>query len=199
VHVTSNFRELEQQATAQPNSSTDYSFDAMPPWTRKAALADEESPGAFNVIAALLEQLNPVPSELFHPSGMGIDLTVAMRTVGSSGITTPALGEVYWFGGFTALWMSFVFGIICNQLEQFAVRTPALLGWLMRCACYLSFAIGLHQGVRATTRPFVYCFIVYFLWKFFGRGSQSASTRRALRGGIRAAGRELVQQNGNSG
>jgi hypothetical protein len=168
VQVSLHARELSAVINSKSTHSMDYPFDAMSPWTRKAALSDEEAPEAFSAFYTLAQQVNPVPSELVKPSPMGIDLSVAMGTAGTTAITTPALGEVYWVGGFTALWIPLVFGILCNKLEAVAARTPALFGWFMRCVCYLSLPVSLHQGVRGATRPFVYCFFGYLLWLVFG-------------------------------
>lgn len=168
AQVALHARELSAGINSKSTHSMDYSFDAMPPWTRKAALSDQEAPESLSALDALAQQVSPVPSELVKPSPMGIDLAVAMGTAGTTGITTPALGEAYWVGGFTALWMPFAFGILCNKLEAVAAMAPALFGWLMRCVCYLSLPISLHQGIRGATRPFVYCFLGYSLWLAFG-------------------------------
>ncbi len=178
AEVASHPEILTEQAAIATKSSedTDYPFDAMSPWTRKAFATDLAPPDLFRAVAILLQQLDPLPSELTHPPTIGEDLAITMGTYGSTGITTPALGEIYWVGGFTSLWIPFLAGLTFNYVERIAVWLPSFWGWLMRLMCFLCFPISLHQGIRGASRPLIYCLIGYFLWRFFAERRHPVAT-----------------------
>ena len=169
IDIALNADKLTLENTAHATQSEDTAFDAMSPWTRRASLSDEESPDPIMAIERLAGNLSPFPSEIIDVSRMGLDLSDAMKIGESSHITTPALGEVYWVGGFSALWIPFAFGFLATVLEKMLQRTPTLVGMCMRCICYVGFPVSLHQGLRAATRPFLYCFIVCILWSMLRR------------------------------
>lgn len=179
VEVASNPQVLTEQAATKSSGNTDYPFDAMSPWTRRAFATDLAPPDLVMAVKTLLEQLDPLPSELTHPPTMGEDLAITMGTYGSTGITTPALGEVYWVGAFTALWIPLLAGLMFNYLERITLSLPSFWGWLMRLMCFLCFPISLHQGIRGASRPLVYCLLAYFLWRFLAERRHPVTTHAA--------------------
>lgn len=130
-------------------------LDSVAPFTRIVEL-DSNHDDSLSMPFKLLWNLNPLPSEFVPLFEIGEDLASAMGTWGSTGLTTPALAELYRvFGYWGAIGMLMV-GMLCGWCEKRVVLRPSLLSLLNLLLFFAAFPIGLHSSLRAMTRPFVY-------------------------------------------
>ncbi len=144
-------------------------LDAMAPWTRKA-LASEQEKSSFVVMGPrFLWNLNPLPSEFVPIIPLGRGLSEIMGTYGSTGITTPALAEVYYAFGIFGFLIMIPLGAIYGWFERLTDLRPSVLATSCLIICFVSFPIGLHSSMRAMTRPLVYAFVIIIIGKLITR------------------------------
>jgi hypothetical protein len=137
-------------------------LNAMSAWTRKAEQREIDNPSLLTNTLNFAWDLQPLPSELvpLRPTGRG--LSEVMGTVGSTGLTTPALGEMYYVFG---LWGALCFVILGRVLAWFdlvSLRCSPLLNPILTTMCAFGLTVGLHSSTRAMTRPFLYGFVLYY-------------------------------------
>lgn len=135
-------------------------LDALAPWTRKAAQRESEASSFFENIANLIWNLQPLPSELVGVKPLGRSLAEVMGTVGSVGITTPALAEIYYVFGLWGAGLLVVWGRVLAWFDGQSVQRLPLVGTASTVLCAAGLVIGLHSSTRAMTRPFLYAFLL---------------------------------------
>lgn len=144
-------------------------LDSVAPFTKVVELGAR--PGEDQSILALkfLWNLNPLPSEFVPLFEIGEGLASAMGTWGSTGLTTPALAQMYQVFGYWGSAGMLIVGMLCGWCEKRAVLRPSLLSSLNVLLFFAAFPIGLHSSARAMTRPLVYgavlILIARFRWK----------------------------------
>lgn len=150
-------------------------LDATAAFTRKAEIRYMEQPELFEMMAKLIWNLNPLPSEFFPIYELGTGLTEAMGTTGSVGLTTPALAEIYYVFGMAGFLCVALFGGVCGWFERYAIRQPCLTSALAIVLVFVSFGVGLHSGIRAWTRPLVYGFVLLVIENLVSRIRKTTS------------------------
>jgi hypothetical protein len=138
-------------------------LDALAPWSRKAQARQREKPDALITGFKLLWNLNPLPSEFVPLFKIGRSLSEIMKTWGHTGLTTPALAELYY-----ALWVwgclaGIPLGMVYGWFEKQNTFYPSWYSQVALLFCFLSLPIGLHSSLRSMTRPLLYAFVFYFL------------------------------------
>ncbi len=131
-------------------------LDSMAAWTRKAQAVETEKPDRSRMALYFLWNQNPLPSEIVPLKRTGEDLARVMGTWGSVGITTPALGVLYYVFGSMGFLLAVPLGCVYGWFEGLTVREPGVVSSVCLLLCLMSFGVGLHSSVRAMTRPVVY-------------------------------------------
>ncbi len=132
-------------------------------WTKKISLLPKEENSDIELIGKFILRLQPFPSAIVPIPEIGPDLTVVMKSVGRSGITTPAYAEIYYALGYGGLIVIFIVGGIMAWFEGVAKRKPNVVTLVCVLLCFISWPLGLHNGIRAMTRPLLYAYILYWL------------------------------------
>jgi len=131
----------------------------MGAWTRKAEQREADEPSLLPSMLTFVWNLQPLPSEIAGLRPLGQNLSEVMGTVGSNtAITTPALAEVYYLFGFGGAVVYVCIGWMFAWLDWVSRRSHILLGVTLTFCGISAAAVGLHSGIRAMTRPFVYAF-----------------------------------------
>lgn len=140
-------------------------LDAVGAWTRKVEQKDDVYLFDLNHAVIFIYNLNPMPSSIIPPIPLGEGLSDYMGTTGSTGITTPALAELFYaFGYFGAVFIFLIGRIFCYFDDKFKDEKSLYIS-----VCFLlmltSVPIGLHSSSRAMTRPILYGIIIYFVFR----------------------------------
>jgi hypothetical protein len=146
-----------------PNMNT---LDAVAPFTRRveARYASRETPG-LDFLGVFLLNINPAPSGLLDPGSIGVDLATYMRTTGSTGLTSPALADVYYAFGYAGLIVLAILGTVLGFFDLYAVRRPGLTSNLAILLAVIGTGVSLHSGIRAWTRPLFYAaLMILIVW-----------------------------------
>jgi hypothetical protein len=119
--------------------------------------------GVLPGLAWLLAILQPLPSA-FVPIDMrpGISLSTWLGTIGSTGLTTPALAELWYLLGYWSLAMGLIFGFCIRVADSF-LQESRRLSSLIVALMIVSVVIAGHSGLRAFSRPFVLSLLCIFL------------------------------------
>lgn len=157
-----------------PNSNP---LDAMAAWTRKTQTRHQDMPSIGDMILPFLWNLNPLPSEIFPLAKIGESLSTVMGTVGSTGLTTPALAEIYYVFGYPGSIVMAIFGAICAWFEKLTITRPGPISSIGLLLTFVSFPIGLHSSTRAMTRPVLYAYAFCVFMTRFSRERCSRSRR----------------------
>ncbi|MEM9149608.1 MAG: hypothetical protein AAGB19_04050 [Cyanobacteria bacterium P01_F01_bin.3] len=145
------------------NSEFRNPLDAMPALTRKASMIDIEQPELLSSASKFVWNMNPLPSEIFPVYPIGQGLSSVMGTVGVTGLTTPAMGEVYYVFGYLGILVYALFGRVYSWFEQQARSSVSFVSTLCLVFCVISMIVGLHGSTRAMTRPLVYGVAILFV------------------------------------
>ncbi len=138
-------------------------LDSVPTWTRLAAFRDDDQPEWLSMLPEVLLALQPLPSELVGGGRVGPSLSKRMGTWGGTGITSPALGELYYVFGECAVVFGLLLGRACSWFDREWRRRQDILGLAGVVLCSAGLVIGNIAGVRAMTRPMVYTFTIWVL------------------------------------
>jgi hypothetical protein len=164
-------------------------LDNMPPWTRRASTVAEETQHPIVMAFAFLWNLNPLPSEVVPLVPIGRDLAEVMHTVGKSGITTPAFGEMFYVFGQWGCLCVFGYGWLLGRCEGLFHSRPSFVSTIGSILCFASLAFGLQSPTRAMTRPIAYALIMYGVMEIRRGGRMH---RRSLQPHIVAAGKKRI-------
>jgi hypothetical protein len=140
-------------------------LDAMGPWTRKAEASDFEKASFIKMGPRFFWNLNPFPSELVPLAPLGRDLAEIMGTYGFTGLTTPALAEVYYAFGIWGFLFMLPLGAAYAWFERLTYLKPGVISSICFTICFISFPVGLHSSMRPMTRPLVYSFVIAIIGK----------------------------------
>jgi hypothetical protein len=122
-------------------------------WTRTLGEPPDLIEGGLGLLAAL----QPVPSQLVpFEVRAGESLSSIMGTEGSTGITTPALGELYYWFGLWGVLVLYPFGRLCRWIDRRRLEAGSVVDFVLWVGTVAGFVVGLHSGVRAMTRMSVY-------------------------------------------
>lgn len=145
--------------------------NAMDAWTLKAGSSELERVDHTESTLALIWNLHPFPSFILPVYPIGLTLTELKGTIGAVGLTTPALGELYYAA---RLWGCVLMVAIGLQFSFFDVKSryhPTPLLFVCVVLCFLSVPLGLHNDMRAMTRPLVYSLLAYLVYWWRARRS----------------------------
>lgn len=146
-------------------------LDASAPFTRKIyAMSSDGTPQSLSSLGLFVYHINPVPSLLLPPGSIGPSLSTAMGTTGSTGLTTPALAEIFVVFGYLGLALTFMLGAVYGYLDRYALRYPGAASQLAVLLAVLSVGIGLHSGIRALTRPLLYGAVLLLMFNHVSAG-----------------------------
>ena len=136
-------------------------LNAMSTWTRKAAQREIDNPSFLTNTLNFAWNLQPFPSELVGLRDNGRDLAEVMGTVGSTGLPTAALAEIYYAFGLWGTLFFLIFGRVLTWFDLVSPHRSPLLNPVLTTLCILGIVVGLHGSARAMTRPFLYGFVLY--------------------------------------
>lgn len=154
--VTEERGELPQRSLAESNP-----VDSISAWTRRAATRASDSSSTALLIRDFLWDLHPLPSEYFGLEPIGENLAVVMHTVRSStGLPTPALGELFYCFGYYGAFGLLIIGAIFRWFEDEDNKGKGWIGGIGIALCLVALAYGAHSSVRAMTRPLLYGLII---------------------------------------
>lgn len=131
-------------------------LDAMAPFTRKAEQRASDSPSLFYHGLKFVWNLNPLPSEVVPVFSLGRSLSEVMGTYGHVGITTPSFAELYYVFGLSGFFIAALLGTGFAWFERRAVLYPSTINSIGITLVFLSMPVGLHNSMRAMTRPLMY-------------------------------------------
>lgn len=148
-------------ATAGSIDPTANPLNALDPWTTRAWTRTWAEHDLAEGMLMLLAILQPLPSE-FVPwrSRAGDSLSVVLGTVGSTGLTTPALAELHYLFGDGAVLLLAAFGRFAAWIERRRAQKQDLFSLLLWAAFFFGCAVGLHSGLRAMTRALLYVLVI---------------------------------------
>ncbi len=141
-------------------------IDASAPFSRRIeekTIHHASFQNPFKAISSFILHINPIPSGLFNPGKIGEGLSSYMKTVGHTGLTSPALSDVFYAFSYFGLFPVFLLGIFYGYFARNAIRKPGLAGEFAVLLCMISIGIGLHSGIRAQTRPVLYAFLLIWI------------------------------------
>lgn len=153
-------------------------FNALDPWTTKAWTLERVDHDVFDGLLGVFELLQPLPSEFVSfRTRAGESLTVVLGTWGQTGITTPALAELYYLLGDAGLIFVVGFGLLAAWAQSKLRQQFGPVSIILWAGFTLGSIIGLHQGLRAMTRPVLYALIVFGLFTIIGRARARRRSR----------------------
>lgn len=156
-------------------------LDFMPSWTRKTSLAESRNREFHNDAFKVLWNLHPIPSTFLPSKEIGPSLSEVMNTYGSHGITTPALGELYYAMGYWGLMLVGSVGVLYGWCECRIRKTPTMVNFICFLLFMLSFPVGIHQGIRAMSRPIWYAIMLLFFVALRNPERAALSTHTLIR------------------
>ena len=163
-------------------------LNAMSAWTRKAEQREIDDPNLLPNALNLAWNLQPLPSEVVPLRPTGRDLAEVMGTVGSTGLTTSALGEMYYVFGLYGALCFVILGRALTWFDLVSFRCSPLLSAILTTVCAFGLVVGLHSSTRAMTRPFLYGLVLYYSSSFL-RSRHRQTSQGSWRGlGIRCQG-----------
>jgi hypothetical protein len=151
--------------TEQAPSSVGGSFDpglnplnAVDAWTAAVwAGLPLIPPSLGQRLAIFAEVLQPLPSEFAGlRTKVGAELAEVFGTWGSTGITTPALAELYLLFGESGVIALFFFGLLARAADEKLWLRASWVWGLVYIAIVFAFVMQLHSGIRAATRVLLY-------------------------------------------
>lgn len=158
-------------------------LNALDPWTTRAMTRDLDRPELGQGFLDILKILQPVPSFLVPwQLRMGDSLSVVLGTSGSTGITTPALGELYYALGYSGLLLLVPLGSFCAVVDQQFHARKRPRDAIVVVLFLIGFGTGLHSGLRAMTRPILYAVLFAYLMSIYDRMKRGSGSRTPLMG-----------------
>jgi hypothetical protein len=151
--------------TEQAPSSVGGSFDpglnplnAVDAWTAAVwAGLPLIPPSLGQRLAIFAEVLQPLPSEFAGlRTKVGAELAEVFGTWGSTGITTPALAELYLLFGESGVIALFFFGVLAGAADEKLWLRASWVWGLVYIAIVFAFVMQLHSGIRSATRVLLY-------------------------------------------
>ncbi|BCL60452.1 hypothetical protein DGMP_11450 [Desulfomarina profundi] len=140
--------------------------DASAPFSRRVEEKTMRHVSLQNPLQTLLHfilHINPIPSGLLDPGKIGEDLASYMKTFGHTGLTAPALSDIFYAFSYFGLFPVFLLGVSYGYFSRYAIRNPSLAGEFAVLLCMISIGVGLHSGIRAQTRPVLYAFLLIWI------------------------------------
>lgn len=133
------------------------SLDASAPFTRQVeALEVLGEDFGLRQLPKFLFHINPVPSGIVDPGRIGIGLSEYMGTIGSTGLTTPALADIFKAFGYGGLLVLMLLGCVFGYFDRYALFHKGVMAHLAILLVVIGTGISLHSGIRAWTRPMLY-------------------------------------------
>ena len=137
-------------------------LSAMESWTRKVEERELLEPEFLESLGAFCWNLQPLPSQLVPVQPLGAGLAEILGTMESgSNVTTPALAEIYFVFGKMGCLIMVLLGMTYAWFERNTVRQTGLIAINCLLLCMVSLPVGLHNGMRAMTRPIFYSLVLY--------------------------------------
>jgi hypothetical protein len=165
---SSSIKEQDDNQTFFLDASSN-PLNSIDPWTLKVYMKSVENPELLNTALSFLWNQNPLPSELVPLNKIGAGLAEVMGTVGSTGITTPTLGEIYYVFGFLGVFLFIIIGLIFGFFEKWNSKRPSTASYVCVLLCFISVPLGIHSHARAMTRPLVYALVIYIIVSWLDR------------------------------
>lgn len=158
-------------AALDPGSNT---LDATATFTRQAEVSDllGENQGITQLPNFLLH-INPLPSGIVNPGRIGVGLAEYMGTVGSVGLTTPALANIFTAFGYGGVMVLVLIGSACGYFDRYALLHKGLISHINILLVVIGTGISVHSGIRAWTRPMLYAALLVALVSFLRKRSSS--------------------------
>jgi len=150
-------------------------------WTKKISLLDKDESSGIELIGKFILRLHPFPSAIVPIPEIGPDLTVVMNSVGVSGITTPAFAEIFYALEYGGVIFVFIIGSVIAWFENIARKKPSAIALVCVLLCFISWPLGLHNGIRAMTRPLLYAYVLYWLSNQYQINMYMKGRRRTLK------------------
>lgn len=164
-------------ATFDPNVNPLNAVDAWTAavWSGPSAVPSE----LFDKLVLLVQLLQPLPSEFVSErTKVSLDLADVFGTWGSTGLTTPALAELYLLFGSAGALVLLGVGAIAARVDQASRSSRSWLVPLSYTAIAFAFVIQAHSGLRAATRPIVYVSVLLGLRLLVGILSRGRTRER---------------------
>lgn len=158
-------------------------LDAAAPFTRQAEVKDlVDRNSGINQLPNFLLHINPLPSGIINPGRIGVGLAEYMGTVGSTGITTPALADIFKAFGYVGVVVLVLIGGICGYFDRYALNHKGMVAQINILLIVIGTGVSLHSGIRAWTRPMLYAAVLIAMVHMFSkRSSPSAAFTWASR------------------
>ncbi len=140
--------------------------DASAPFSRRVeekTMRHVSMQDPFKTLLHFILHINPIPSGLLDPGKIGEDLASYMKTFGHTGLTAPALSDIFYAFSYFGLFPVFLLGVSYGYFSRYAIRNPSLAGEFAVLLCMISIGVGLHSGIRAQTRPVLYAFLLIWI------------------------------------
>ncbi|QPC43676.1 hypothetical protein HW532_13855 [Kaustia mangrovi] len=144
-------------------------LDALAPFTALVWAAGNVQTSTIDSLLKLLLILQPLPTSFFGGSEafrVGPTLSVVFGTYGSTGITKPALSELYLlFGNWGAIFL-FLLGWVLKAVDTDIRRRGRMLMLIPYMFCIVAIVAAGHNGLRAFARPFVIALTLFWFFRF---------------------------------
>lgn len=115
-------------------------------------------------IKDLFFAMQPLPAALLgQPVRFGPDLATAMGTVGTLGLTTPALAELYHLFGWLFIFLSFGYGWFMRRADVMLYEGRRMTRFIVLMLVLGGIVVAGHNGLRAFARPTVLAIILMLL------------------------------------
>ena len=154
-------------------------LNALDPWTARAMTRGADAPGLVSGLLSVVAVLQPLPSALSPwQLAVGNSLSEELGTVGSVGLTTPAMGELYYALGFVGTILLVPFGMLYAVVDETVCRRRRLIDFVAMILFVGGSGVGLHSGLRPMTRPILYAGMLLLVARWWQNRPSAAATFR---------------------
>jgi hypothetical protein len=139
-------------------------FDAIAPMSAHIHFSDTSDRNVIGSIKDLFFSLQPLPATLFsQPVRFGASLSGSLGTVGSVGLTTPALAELYFLFGWPFVVLAAAYGWLLRRADVALSEGQRMTRYIIFLLIIGGVIIAGHSGLRAFARPTVLAIMLMFL------------------------------------
>lgn len=137
-------------------------LDASAPFTARAWASQGEIGASWRHLKQFLLILQPLPAIFFGDADLrvGASLSIAYGTYGRTGLTTPAMAELFVLFGYASVILGFLYGRLLKSADRMMQRKKSIWAFLVYALLIAGIVVAGHSGLRAFARPTILAMIL---------------------------------------
>lgn len=137
-------------------------LDAAAPFTARAWASQGEIGASWSHLKQFLLILQPLPAIFFGEDDLrvGASLSIAYGTYGRTGLTTPALAELFVLFGYGSVILGFLYGRLLKAADRMMQKKKSIWAFLVYALLIAGIVVAGHSGLRAFARPTILAMIL---------------------------------------